>query len=379
MNTKVNRMKRLLIFHRTIAPYRIDFFNDLYEAFETKVCLQYKNLMSQKFDYDKILAQLKFAPIYLPVLVRRKGRILSKGYWKYLDKHNPDMVIVSEFDPGCIMTLLHRWIRRRSYKIVSICDDSYNMAAENNDFSKLHKWLRRIVVPHLDNLILIDPKVTEWYQTNYGKGIFFPIIKNDDKARSDYERLLPMSSETKQRFGVEGKYVFLFVGRLVAIKNVEMAIRAFSKLSEKEAAFVIIGDGVEREKLEATNKETNAGALFLGRLEGDELLKWYNIADCLILPSIQEPFGAVTNEALLAGCKALVSKKTGSRCLVKNGVNGYTFDPTNVVELTIRMRQMIEDDEACHNRFLRPSQMLITYKEYMEKLIKAIKRNRICV
>ena len=46
--------KRLLIFHPTIAPYRIDFFNDLYRAFDTRVCLQYWNLRDQTFDYEKI-------------------------------------------------------------------------------------------------------------------------------------------------------------------------------------------------------------------------------------------------------------------------------------------------------------------------------------
>ena len=57
-------MKKLLIFHPTIAPYSIDFFNDLNKTFETRVCLRYYNLKSQKFDYDKIAAQFEFEPIY---------------------------------------------------------------------------------------------------------------------------------------------------------------------------------------------------------------------------------------------------------------------------------------------------------------------------
>ena len=57
--------KRLLIFHPTIAPYRIDFFNDLYRAFDTRVCLQYWNLRDQTFDYDKLYARFRFHPFYL--------------------------------------------------------------------------------------------------------------------------------------------------------------------------------------------------------------------------------------------------------------------------------------------------------------------------
>lgn len=93
----MNHTSRLLVFHRTIAPYRIDFFNDLSEAFDARVCLQYKNLLNQKFDYDKIIEQFRFNPIYLKELVRVKSLIISCNYWKQLDEHRPDIVLVSEF------------------------------------------------------------------------------------------------------------------------------------------------------------------------------------------------------------------------------------------------------------------------------------------
>lgn len=184
-------MKKLLIFHTTIAPYRVDYFNDLYCSFETRVCLQYKNLRSQTFkDYDQILKRLTFKPIYLKELVRIKGRTISCGYWKHLNDFRPDIVFVGEFGWNTIAVLLHRFFTFRKYKVVSICDDSYNMVAENNDFSFFHKTLRRYVVPCLDELILVEPQVTKWYQENYGKGFTFPIITKEEKARGTYEALL---------------------------------------------------------------------------------------------------------------------------------------------------------------------------------------------
>ncbi len=110
----------LLIFHRTIAPYRIDFFNDLSEAFDTRVCLQYKNLLNQKFDYDKISSQFKFAPVYLNELCKLKGRVINFGYWKHLDEFQPDIVIVGEFGLDCLLVLLYRFLKRKKYKVVSI-------------------------------------------------------------------------------------------------------------------------------------------------------------------------------------------------------------------------------------------------------------------
>ena len=60
----MEKRKRLLIFHPTIAPYRIDLFNELYRAFDVRVCLLRRGLLSQKFDYEKISQQLVFSPTY---------------------------------------------------------------------------------------------------------------------------------------------------------------------------------------------------------------------------------------------------------------------------------------------------------------------------
>ena len=53
---------KMLVFHPVIAPYRIDFFNELYSQLGAEVCLFYRNLSSQKFDYEKIEKQFLFNP-----------------------------------------------------------------------------------------------------------------------------------------------------------------------------------------------------------------------------------------------------------------------------------------------------------------------------
>lgn len=363
-------MKKLLIFHPTVAPYRIDFFNDLSKAFDTRVCLRFRNLRSQTFDYDKIAAQFAFAPIYQDSSIKGHSR---KFYWGNLDEFNPDVVIVEEFGLGAVYVLLHRFIKRRKYKVISICDDSYNMVAENNDFSKAHKFARKIVVPQLDGMILVEPKVTEWYKKHYGKGFCFPIIKPDDKARNEYERVLPLSNKVVEETGIKGKRVFLFVGRLVAIKNVDTVIRAFSRLNQEENVFVVVGDGPEREKLETLAIEQNANVLFTGRLEGDALNAWYNIASVFVLASYQEPFGAVTNEALLAGCYALISNKAGSSCLVENGVNGYVFTPWDMEDMTNKIEKLLVKTDVLNKVILRPNFMTLSYDEMKTDMLNYIK------
>lgn len=362
---------RLLIFHPTIAPYRIDFFNDLSNAFETRVCLRYRNLRSQTFDYDKIASQFQFEPFYQDCNIKGYSR---EFYWKHLDEFEPEVVLVEEFSVGTLYVLMHRFLKRKKYKIISICDDSYNMVAEHNDFSLAHRVARKVVVPFIDGLILVEPQVAQWYNEHYRKGTFFPIIKPDYKARAEYKRVLPLSNQIAEEKGIKGKWVFLFVGRLVAQKNVETVIRAFSHLDQDKNVFVVVGDGPERKKLECLALELNANVLFTGRLECDELNVWYNIANAFVLASYQEPFGAVTNEALLAGCYALISNKTGSSCLVEEGVNGYTFSPMDVDDLADKMERILMFSEPLNDVLLKPNLMRVSYDDQMVKLVDSLKK-----
>ena len=363
--------KKLLIFHPTIAPYRIDFFNSLCKAFSTEVCLEYWNLKDQKFDYRKIYEQFKFDPKYLP---NRSLIGMVKFVKEEITKFKPDIVLVSEFHYITIIVVLLRLISHLKYKIVSICDDSYNMVAENNDFSITHRMARKFVVPYLDDLILVEPRTVEWYQRNYRKGIYFPIIKEDSQARSTYKKVLPLSRNLMKEFGLQGKYVFLFVGRLVSLKNVKAIITAFSKLDQNENALVIVGDGPEKEQLTKLASDLGITVVFTGRLEGDSLYAWYNVANCFVLASYQEPFGAVTNEALLAGCWCIISNKAGSQCLIEDGKNGFTFAPMNVIELTEKMKLAVGKYQYkdCDN--VKDNLMLVTYDQCLHDLQNALNR-----
>ena len=139
-----------------------------------------------------------------------------------------------------------------------------------------------------------------------------------------------------------------------------------------EASLVIVGDGPERASLEALAKMESVPVLFTGRLEGDDLLQWYDIANVFCLPSYQEPFGAVTNEALLAGCLGLISSKAGSQCLIHEEKNGYTFAPFDTEDLTQKLDLLLNKSVPPTFETLRPSQMYIRYEDKIKELVNLL-------
>ena len=310
--------KKLLIFHTCIAPYRIDLFNAFNALFDMRFCFFLHGL------YPKIEKQFDFSPTFID---KKKGRFYwIKGIISQLRLFEPDVVLCSEFNVVTLIVVLFKFLTLKKYRIISIVDDSYDMVVMGKSFSWKHIWGSRILMPFIDNVINVEPKVTEYYRQKFGKGVYMPIIVDENKARARLQRILPISQEYVKKYNLEGKKVLLYVGRLVDVKNISFAINAFFKANLKNSIFVIVGDGPEKEKLfSLVNGRKNV--IFTGRLEGNALYAWYNIAQIFTLQSTLEPFGAVTNEALLGGCYCLVSNLAGSNCLIKENVNGNIVDP----------------------------------------------------
>jgi glycosyltransferase involved in cell wall biosynthesis len=97
---------------------------------------------------------------------------------------------------------------------------------------------------------------------------------------------------------------FVFSGRLVPFKGVDLLIEAFARvLDEVPAELEIVGDGSERPKLEskAANLAIAQSVNFVGWCEGQELIDRTAQGDVFVLPSLREAGGAVLMEAMSVG------------------------------------------------------------------------------
>ena len=96
------------------------------------------------------------------------------------------------------------------------------------------------------------------------------------------------------------KTVFLFVGRLVERKNVRLILQAARRLDAERFAVVIAGSGEQLEELKALAAD-QSNVQFLGNVAPADLPAVYAMADVLVLPARDEPWGLVINEAMACG------------------------------------------------------------------------------
>jgi glycosyltransferase involved in cell wall biosynthesis len=121
----------------------------------------------------------------------------------------------------------------------------------------------------------------------------------------------------------------LSVGRLEAVKRVDLAIRAMAH-APKSVSLNIAGTGSQRAELEAL-----AGSLgvsdrvhFLGEVHDDDLIQLYSQALGVIFPPYDEDYGYVTLEAFLSGKPVITTADAGGPTeFVRDGVNGLVTTP----------------------------------------------------
>ena len=127
---------------------------------------------------------------------------------------------------------------------------------------------------------------------------------------------------------------FLFIGHNFERKGLGELLQALSLLKDKNFYISVIGS--DKNSLKYQQKAAELGlssrVTFFG--ERKDVLKYYQIADCLVIPSHYDPFANVTIEALAMGLSVISSKYNGaSEILTKESghIIEELFDPYSIL------------------------------------------------
>lgn len=137
----------------------------------------------------------------------------------------------------------------------------------------------------------------------------------------------PLShAKCRGRLSLNGVFLALFVGRFIEEKGVRVLLEASIRTNPK-ITFGFIGDG-PLIKLIKNHVVTQKNILLFGRVSKDDLVKLYNAADIVVVPSQHEEFfGRVVMEALACGSPVVVSNRGNLPNLVENSI-GFVVNPT---------------------------------------------------
>ncbi len=176
-----------------------------------------------------------------------------------------------------------------------------------------------------------------------------PYVVDNASLAKAAGRFKARADDTKAELGLPtDKPLILFASKLIPRKRPHDLLVAFGVLQEEgiHAALVFVGSGgLESDLKEYSSQHRLADVYFVGFQNQTELPKFYAVADIFVLPSEDEPWGLVINEAMCAGLPVVASEEIGAvPDLVIEGYNGFTFPAGNVEQLATHLRDLIVDE-----------------------------------
>lgn len=327
-------MKKVLIVFNHPAPYKVRLFNELSKYCDLHVSFERdKNKDRSASFYNENL--FDFKTIKINGLKLGKENIVSCGVKNHIKNNKYDLIIMNGYSQFAEIKAI-RYMQKHSVPYVLFINGGIIKDKECSCKRKLKSKLISNA-----SMYLSPDEESNKYLVYYGAGkekIFnYPystIYKNEILAK-------PISDKEKQvirnKYGLEGKRVFVSAGQLIKRKNYELLINSWKDMPSDHHLY-IFGDGKERHKYEKIIAENELNNVHLqGFLPRNELLKVFSISDMFLFPSSEDIYGHVINEALSQGLPVISNYNVNSaKALIdkSNGALTKDFSAKNILSLT---------------------------------------------
>ena len=369
-------MKKLLIVYGVWSPYSHARFTAIakhIKDMELTVFFQNSDVKYRKWN-----AEITDSP-YKMVFLKNIGIPISANtafvcninynIYQEIKRYNPDRIIVTGWDSLATLAAIV-YAKKHGKEIILWADSTIH---EDSFIRKISLLYVKFILRFFDGFISAGTASEEYLR-------FLGVRKNIEHFYNsvDVDHFLTQGKLSlqekhmlKEKFGVRNSSrVIVFSGRLVAIKCVDLLIKAFLQVNEKfqDIELLIVGYGPEEQRLKKM-AGGNSRIHFLGHRGIDEIPGIYGISDILVLPSISEPWGLVVNEAMACGCAIIASDRCGcSRDLIRG--NGIVVEGEKLSPLVEALEQFLSSESEL-KRMKEKSKNIIKHFK-LDLLVKRI-------
>lgn len=402
----VKKPKRVAMIVHRVGPYHFARARAAGKLLATSVLEMFKG--DDVYAWDMVSGADGFERMTLFATQPQSTRALTEGLFAALDRCRPEAVAIPGWADTVGLAAMKWCVARRVPAVVM------SESAERDEPRTFWKeWIKRRFLtlaaggfvggqPHVEYITQLGvPK--ERVFTGYDAVDNGYFQENAEKLKSE-----TLKSNIRTKYGLPEKY-FLASARFVEKKNLLRLIQAYARYRElalksevrsrkskmPEAvievltsdlrspisdpwSLVLLGDGPL--KAEICRLIADLGlqhsVLLPGFKQYDELPAYYGCASTFIHASTTEQWGLVVNEAMASGLPVLVSNRCGcAQDLVRDGVNGFTFDPYNVEHLAEIMFKISAFQDVSLSAFGDASRKIISNwgpERFAEGMSKAV-------
>jgi glycosyltransferase involved in cell wall biosynthesis len=383
MSQAVNRPVRIALLHNIISPHVVPLFERLaqqpgvslkvYFLAETEGNRRWDTSINRAFDYEILpnwairmgrndLFTLFINPTIVQSLLRDRFDVLISVGWDSVAAWSAFAVCKIVRKPFVLWSGSTAnepsWRRSLSLPLVSLM--VRNAASWISYGTRASQYLTRLGADPDRVFKAYNTVDVDWY------------VQESDGLRAQRDAI-------RASMGLDDHPTVLYVGQLIERKGPRDVIEAHRLLlaSMPDARLLIAGYGPLESELRAyVEAEGINGVQFLGHVPIPELPRYYVSADCFTLPSHEEVWGLVLNEAAACGLPLVAAAPAGATAdVVVPGYNGFVVPSADPQALAQALRQAIQRSDEM-GRASRELIQGMTYEQNVQAIVAAVERAR---
>lgn len=253
------------------------------------------------------------------------------------------------------------WIAMFSAKLLGIKillrDEATFISVKRGFFKRnIKKIIMRLLNRVIDGYLAIGTLNKQYYEflgISKEKIFMMPYAVDNEYFQLEVNRARKNREKLRMELDLDpSRPVILYASKMISRKQADVLLEAYIQLSANGVSepfpyLLFIGDGIMREYLESRSNQLGWESIcFLGFVNQSLLPQYFDLCDVFVLPSVFEPWGLVVNEVMNAGKAIIVSDQVGcGKDLVKNDVNGFVFNATDIGELSLLLEKITNKPE----------------------------------
>ncbi len=350
---------KVVLIQGLLAPYRYPIFEELAKTpgLSMEVWFMGKRVKNRIWEQQTI-SDYSFKHKFMKGITLNFGIRDTYPFWvnfgmyKLLKRNHPDAVIMMGWD-SLTSFLTHILCRFLNIKFILYSDSTANELS----------WRRTLTLPivmlhvRTSDALICGGTLSKMYLEKLGappKKIFVSYNTVDVKKYKELlKRYKGKRQQLKEKLGLGSKRVILYYAQLIERKGADILLAAFKKLKKRygNISLLVVGDGYFKENIEQiVVQEKLDDVVIIGNPGDNEICKYYCLSDIFVLPSREDVWGLVVNEAMAASLPVIVSDKAGcARDLVRDGINGYVFKSENINDLVDKLSKLLKNKSLLAN------------------------------
>ncbi len=215
-------------------------------------------------------------------------------------------------------------------------------------FNPFRNLIIRYYLKFVDKIIAVSDSLKDALENNKVNNV--AVIHNGIDVKS-WEASEEKVERFREKFGLVGKKVIFFGGRLSGAKGGEQIILAMAKVIKNfpEAILLIAGrkNSYAEKMLELSiNLGIDKNIIFTGWLDQEDLKLAYMASNIIVLPSVYpEPFGMIAIEAMACKKPVIGTCFGGTREIVQDKISGFIVSPLDINQFASKIIEIINNPD----------------------------------